>query len=125
MRVSLPLVVASVIFLSACSPSSPQPSPASLEQQVRDTERAFARTMAARDHAAFVSFLSAETVFFSGDKPLRGRQQVADWWKRYYEKPDAPFSWEPADVQVLDSGTLALSSGPVKDPAGKGVLITE
>jgi ketosteroid isomerase-like protein len=24
-------------------------------------------------------------------------------------------------VQVLDSGTLAISSGPVKDPAGKAV----
>ena len=46
---------------------------------------------------------------------------VADWWKRYYEGPDAPFSWEPEDVQVLDSGTLAMSSGPVRDP--KGALI--
>ncbi|HPA52918.1 MAG TPA: DUF4440 domain-containing protein, partial [Thermoanaerobaculia bacterium] len=31
----------------------------------------------------------------------------------------APFSWEPALVEVLDSGTLALSTGPVRDPAGK------
>jgi len=46
---------------------------------------------------------------------------VADWWKRYYEGPDAPFSWEPEDVEVLDSGTLALSSGPVRD--AKGALI--
>lgn len=40
-------------------------------------------------------------------------------WKRFYEKPEAPFSWEPETVQVLDSGTLALSSGPVRDPNGK------
>jgi len=77
--------------------------------------------MATRDHKAFMSFLSQEAVFFSGDKPLRGAQQVADWWKRYYEGPDAPFSWEPEDVEVLDSGTLALSSGPVRD--SKGALI--
>ena len=49
------------------------------------------------------------------------KRQVADWWKRYYEGPDAPFSWEPEDVEVLDSGTLALSSGPVRDT--KGALI--
>jgi ketosteroid isomerase-like protein len=92
---------------------------AELKRAVVETERAFARTMASRDFAAFVSFVSAEAVFFSGDKPLRGRQAVADRWKAYFEKPDAPFSWEPESVEVLDSGTLALSSGPVRDPAGK------
>ena len=60
-----------------------------------------------------------DAVFFSGDKPLRGRQAVADAWKRFYDKPDAPFSWKPSTVEVLDSGTLALSSGPVYDPKGK------
>jgi ketosteroid isomerase-like protein len=90
-----------------------------LQRQVADTERAFAKTMADRDHAAFVTFLSAETVFFTGPKPLHGRQDVADAWKRFYERPEAPFSWEPEQVEVLDSGTLALSSGPVRDPKGK------
>lgn len=92
---------------------------AELKRQVLQTERAFARTMATRDHAGFVSFVSAEAVFFSGDKALRGRQAIADRWRVYYEKPDAPFSWEPESVEVLDSGTLALSTGPVRDPAGK------
>jgi len=98
-----------------------QPDVSVAKRQVADTERAFARTMATRDHKGFTSFLSQKAVFFSGDKSLRGAQQVADWWKRYYESPDAPFSWEPEDVEVLDSGTLAISSGPVRDP--KGVLI--
>jgi ketosteroid isomerase-like protein len=75
--------------------------------------------MADRNHAAFMSFLAEEAIFFTGPTPLRGKQAVAEAWKRFYEKPDAPFSWEPKDVQVLDSGTLALSSGPVRDPAGK------
>jgi ketosteroid isomerase-like protein len=94
---------------------------AELKQQVADTERAFARTMADRNHAAFVTFLSDEAIFFTSTKPLRGRQEVADFWKRFYEKPDAPFSWTPETVEVLDSGTLALSTGPVFDPAGKNV----
>jgi ketosteroid isomerase-like protein len=95
---------------------------ADLQAQVRDTERAFARTMAARDHAAFASFVSDEAVFFSGPKVvLRGRKAVADAWKRFYEGPKAPFSWEPESVEVLDSGTLGLSSGPVRDPEGNRV----
>jgi ketosteroid isomerase-like protein len=99
--------------------ASQRPHPAELRQQVANTERAFARTMADRDLAAFTSFLSDETVFFSGPKPLHGKQQVTDSWKRFYAKPDAPFSWEPEKVEVLDSGTLALSSGPVRDAQGK------
>lgn len=105
----------------AVNAAEPGPHPAlqELKQQVLDTERAFARSMADRDHAAFVTYLADETVFFSGPAPLRGKQQVGDSWKRFFEKPAAPFSWEPETVEVLDSGTLALSSGPVRDPAGK------
>ena len=116
-----------VLTLVGCATSSMPRAPAeradvgAAKRQVADTERAFARTMAARDHKAFSSFLSQEAVFFSGDKPLRGAQQVAEWWKRYYEGPDAPFSWEPEEVEVLDSGSLAISSGPVRD--SKGALI--
>jgi len=105
--------------LALATAASAAPSNAELKQQVADTERAFAATMAKRDFAAFTTFLSDEAVFHSGPKPLRGKQAVSDFWKKFYEKPDAPFSWEPDDVEVLDSGTLAHSSGPVHDPKGK------
>jgi ketosteroid isomerase-like protein len=97
------------------------PDPAALAAEVRQTELAFARTMADRDHAAFASFLAEETVFLAETRTLRGRAQVAEAWKRYYEGAKAPFSWEPDRVEVLDSGTLALSSGPVYDPDGQRV----
>ncbi|MEJ0047534.1 MAG: nuclear transport factor 2 family protein [Rhodospirillales bacterium] len=90
-----------------------------MQKQVADTERAFAKTMADRDHAAFSSFISEEAVFFGGTKVLRGKKEVTEAWKGLYAKPEAPFSWEPKDVEVLDSGTLALSSGPVRDAKGK------
>lgn len=92
---------------------------AELKQQVTETERAFAATMKARDHAAFTSFLSDEAVFFSGPKPLHGKDAVAKAWKAFYDKPEAPFSWEPDEVEVLASGNLAISGGPVYDPKGK------
>lgn len=95
MRMSLPVMAVSALLLSGCAATTPPPDPAGLRQQVMDTERAFARTMATRDHAAFVSFISDEAIFFSGSGPLRGKQQVADQWKRFYEGPEAPFSWEP------------------------------
>jgi ketosteroid isomerase-like protein len=111
-------------WLAGCA-AGPQPAAvdrAELPRQVAATERAFAKTMADRDHAAFVGFLAEETVWFaSGDKVLRGKQVVAEAWKPFYEGPQAPFSWEPTVTEVLDSGTLALTSGPVYDPSGKQV----
>ncbi len=91
---------------------------AELQEQVRQTEAAFARTMADRDHAAFASFLADETVFL-GRSVLRGKEAVAAAWKRFYDGKEAPFSWAPERVAVLDSGTLAYSTGPVFDPDGK------
>src|SRR5512141_1549006 len=106
-------------LLAGCAVSPVQPTVAAARQQVLATERAFAKTMADRDLGAFAAFVAEEAVFFSGPKPLRGRPQIVERWKRYYASADAPFSWEPQDVEVLESGTLALSSGPVRDAQGK------
>jgi ketosteroid isomerase-like protein len=92
-----------------------------LALQVRETEMAFARTMAARDHAAFVSFVADETVFFGSKSVLRGKAAVAEGWKPLFEAPTAPFSWAPDRVEVLDSGRLALSTGPIRNSEGKDV----
>lgn len=126
-RVFSCLIAAASLLLSACSTASvPTAAPpvagrALLEQQVADTERAFAKSMADRDHAAFASFLADEAVFFNGPTALRGKTAVSAAWKRFYDQPEAPFSWAPEQVQALDSGTLALSSGPVFDASGKRV----
>ena len=82
-------------------------------------ERAFAATMARRDHAAFTAMLSEEAVFFNGPTEIRGKAAVAAAWKPFFEGPSAPFSWEPDSVAVLDSGRLGLSAGPVYAPDGK------
>lgn len=99
--------------------ATPPPSGDAAREQVRSTELAFARTLAERDFAGFQRFLSTEAIFFSGAGALRGKAAVAEHWSRYFSGPTAPFSWAPDDVQVLDSGTLALSTGPVLDPQGR------
>ncbi|MFZ6816735.1 YybH family protein [Undibacterium sp. Ji22W] len=90
-----------------------------LKQQVIEAETAFAKSMAQRDHASFVSFLAEDAIFFSGSKVLRGKQEVADAWHRFYIAEQAPFSWEVGEVEVLESGNLAISVGPVRDLNGK------
>ena len=86
---------------------------------VRAREMAFAQSMADRDFEAFLTFVSTEAIFFNGDQPLRGRDAVARAWRPFFEGPDAPFSWQPSVVEVLESGRLAISSGPVYNPAGE------
>jgi ketosteroid isomerase-like protein len=98
-----------------------QPDLETLKRQVFDTERAFARSMADRDLAAFTRHLSEQALFFSGREPLRGKAAVAAAWKRFFDAKEAPFSWEPDQVEVTSDGLLAHSSGPVRDPAGKPI----
>jgi len=101
--------------------SAARTSNVNLKRQVMDAERAFAATMQARDHAAFTAFLAEEAIFFSGDTPLRGRDAIAEAWRPYYIGPRAPFSWAPEQIEVVQSGTLAYSGGPVYGPDGKRI----
>lgn len=94
-----------------------------LKQQVLDAESAFAQSMADRDYETFTTFISPEAIFAPGPSALRGKEAVIKQWKTFFEKTDAPFSWKAETVEVLDSGSLALSTGPVYDPAGKRVSI--
>ena len=94
-----------------------------IEQQVAERERAFAQSMADRDIEAFAGFVSSEGIFLGGPTPLRGREAVVSAWAPYFEGETAPFSWEPETVVVLDSGDLALSTGPVFDSAGNKTAI--
>jgi ketosteroid isomerase-like protein len=87
---------------------------------VRGREVAFARTMADRDHAAFVTFVSDEAIFVDSSV-LQGREAVAEGWRPLFEGATAPFSWAPERVVVTASGTLAISTGPVHNRAGERI----
>jgi ketosteroid isomerase-like protein len=88
---------------------------------VKAREIAFAKTMADRDLDAFGTFISSEAIFFNGNTPLRGREAVTSAWAGYFEGEEAPFSWHPDTVEALDSGQLAISSGPVLSPTGEAL----
>jgi ketosteroid isomerase-like protein len=111
-------MIALLVLASLCAPAA---DTAAIAGRVRETEAAFARTMADRDWPAFKSFIAKEAVFFGSRGVLRGREAVAAGWKPYFDGPQAPFAWQPEQVEALASGGLALSSGPVFDPAGKRI----
>jgi ketosteroid isomerase-like protein len=52
---------------------------------------------------------------------FHGKAEVVAGWKRFFDGPAAPFSWAPAEVEVLPSGSLGFTSGPVYDPKGQRI----
>lgn len=100
---------------------APAATNAELAEQVRAAETAFARSMADRKLGSFETFVADEALFFSRQGVLRGKAAVVAGWKDFFAGEAAPFSWAPETVEVLESGTLALSSGPVLDPTGKQI----
>jgi ketosteroid isomerase-like protein len=103
------------------APSSAEPAQAALTEQVRSAETAFAKSMADRDAAAFASLIGDEAVFFGNQSVMRGKTAVVAGWTRFFDGPAAPFSWKPTEVEVLASGILAMTSGPVFDSKGNRI----
>ncbi|MGH8212184.1 MAG: YybH family protein [Rhodanobacteraceae bacterium] len=111
--------LALVALLMAVPWRAALPATDSARQQVFAAERAFAKSMADRNLADFSSHVSEEAIFFTGANPLHGKAEVLAKWSGFFEGAAAPFSWEPDRVEVLKSGTLALSTGLVRDPQRK------
>ena len=114
------LTLGLVVIAAALSwaPAGAQSKPASAVDQVRAAETAFAKSMADRNPAAFAALVADEAVFFGGKGVNRGKAAVVADWKRFFDGAAAPFSWAPAEVEVLPSGNLGFTSGPVFDPKG-------
>jgi len=93
---------------------------ARLADEVRATEIAFAKTLADRDVRTFRQMIAPDVIWLA-DVPLRGPDAVLTNWQKFFEGPKAPFSWAPELVEVQEGGKLALSTGPVFNPAGKRV----
>jgi ketosteroid isomerase-like protein len=113
------LVTSAALGLSA--PLLSQVQTASLKRQVFVAESGFAASMAERDLDAFAALLSSEAIFFGDTTVMRGKRAVIEGWRGFFQKPAAPFSWKPDVIEVLASGNLAISSGPVFDPGGKRI----
>jgi ketosteroid isomerase-like protein len=106
-------LVTALSMLCACATSGGHKNPALGAEEVRSTEIASAKVMADRDFGALVRHLSSDAVFFDENKIQRGLAAVSAAWKPLFVGSKAPFSWAPDRVELLASGDLALSTGPV------------
>ena len=89
-----------------------------LEQQLRETETAFATAFAEGDIEAFSRLLDENAVFMGRSTPLRGKENITERWKQMRGTGEAPFSWRPERVAVEAGGRFGMSTGPVMAPDG-------
>ena len=68
--------------------------------------------------ARIVGAVTTSHVPAIGSAIAKGRQEEP-YWKPFFDGAQAPFSWEPDQVEVLASGQLALSTGPVRNAQGQ------
>ena len=119
MRPALLACALTLITLDAAA--APLPSPADLAATAADVkaaEIAFAKTMADHKFDRFGDFVAADAVF-NGRTVQIGRAAVLEAWKAYFDAPKPPFSWAPDAVAPTADGRYALSTGLVRDTAGK------
>ena len=124
-RMFVPAVVAALLGACATAPAPRGGKPASPAvqapalatavaiEQVRAAELAFAKAMADRDLAAFMSHVSPNAVFFGGKSVEHGPAEISAAWQPLFSDFEAPFAWAPDAIEVASSGDLALSTGPV------------
>jgi ketosteroid isomerase-like protein len=117
------LALSATTLLTRAASGQAAPTPAALTRQVVAAESSFAATMANRDSTAFAAFVAPDAVFFGQKSVMRGKAAVVRGWQAFFAGPTAPFSWKPETVEVLASGSLAHSSGPVHDATGRQIGI--
>ena len=81
-----------LVLAAGCAVTVPTRSREELIKQVTEAETAFAKTMVDRDHAGFMRFIADDAVFLNGGKPLRGKEAIGEYWRRFYSGAVAPFS---------------------------------
>ena len=94
-----------------------------LQKSLRETETAFAASVANQDWDQFASFIADEAIFVSG-AVLRGKQSILDGWAVFF-RDDAPkLTWKPEVVEIQDDGELGMTRGPftLEQPGPDGTV---
>lgn len=115
------LLVGVVLAVFNPARASGQSTAEELRNSLRDAEAAFARAFAERDLEKFLSFIDEDAMFLGSQASQRGKAAVREVWAAYFEADRAPFSWAPERYEVNPSGTMGMTTGPVRGPEGQWV----
>ena len=89
------------------------PAFADLVEDVRCREIGFSKSVETQDVALFASFIDADARFVS-NVVTHGPEAIAAAWSVFFTESGTTIKWRPQFVQVLETGTLALTRGPYR-----------
>jgi len=89
------------------------PAFADLVEDVRCREIGFSKSVETLDTALFESFIDADARFVS-NVVTHGPEAIAAAWSVFFSKYCPTIKWRPQFVEVLKTGTLALTRGPYR-----------
>ena len=94
-----------------------------LQESLRETEMAFAASVADKDRERFASFISEEAIFVAG-AVLRGKQAILDGWAVFFREDAPKLIWGPEVVEIQDDGELGMTRGPytLEQPGPDGTV---
>ena len=110
-----------ISLLAICCTSGVRASDGTLQGSLASAERSFSKSMVDRDFEAFSSHIADDAVFINGGKPLRGKKQILDHWRKFFEAKEAPFEWDPEIAEPVESEFLGYTEGPVRLMNGKEI----
>ena len=90
-------------------------------EEAKKAETAFAKAFADRDQEAFFALVADDAHFIGPKRILSGKGEVREVWSKFFADARAPFSWSPERVVANAAGDIALSTGPIRDPAGNHI----
>ena len=95
-------------------PAEPMPSEQELldlKRSLRETETAFAASVANQDWDRFASFIADEAIFVSG-AVQHGKQAILEGWAVFFQEGAPKLVWKPEVVEIQDDGELGMTRGP-------------
>jgi len=105
-----PMLVLAVA--SACAAPAPVVDLAAEAQAVRQRDMDFAKAATAGDMTAIATFYASDARFMLDNEPAAvGADAVRSAFSAMLATPGFGISWEPDDVQVSQSGDMAVSTG--------------
>ncbi len=97
-----------------------------LQESLRETETAFAASVANQDWDQFASFIADEAIFVAG-AVQHGKQAILDGWAVFFQEGAPKLLWRPEVVEIQDDGELGMTQGPftVEQPGPDGTVLSQ
>lgn len=97
-----------------------------LQKSLRETETAFAASVANQDWDQFASFIADEAIFVAATV-LQGKEAVLEGWAVFFGDGAPKLVWKPELVVIQEDGELGMTRGPftVEQPGPDGTVMSQ